>query len=258
MKKIIFFLAVSALFAKLNTQNIVGKNTYSQYKGLITSLITDKNVTNLADAVTILKENGLIELFFKKPRIINPKFVFFNNNPVFETKLLNHALQTLGYYYYYPVNMEKNATSYSITLEMLSTHFIDPVNFINAMQNNGCNITEMKKENGNYTYTIDCSKAFLNVPSLKADLKAYLKIRGVYWFETNGFSKLQITTSKYDRWHPYIAFYDKNLNIIEIFSDKNTQRKVIIPIPNGCKYIKIKDTFTRQNIKRGIFIKGIQ
>jgi hypothetical protein len=257
MKKIIFFLIiVSSLFAKFNIKNIVGDKIYSEYKGLIQTIQNETNSSNLAQTITLLKENGLIQLFFDKPKVIHPTFVFINNNPEFNTKTLYATLKNLGYYYFFPSNIEKD-TNYSITIEMLSTHHIDPVNFINQISTYGCNVINLENK-GDFVYTIDCKNEYLPVPKITADTKAYLNVKGEYWFDTNGFKTVLVSTSKFDKWHPYIAFYDKNLNLITVFTSQNIQRKVKLNLTNDTKYIKIRDNFTKENIKRGIFIKGIQ
>ncbi len=258
MKKLIFFLIITfSLASNANlVKNIVGQKIYNEYQGLIKTVIFDKNITSLPEIVTILKENGLIELFFNKPKLIHPSFIFLNNNPIFNTKTLYSTLKNLGYYYFYPSSVKKDG-NYSITIEMLSKHHIDPVSFINEIQNFQCNVVGLKKEN-DFKYIIDCKNEILNVPKVTNKLKAYLNIRGEYFFDINNFKKISISTSKYDRWYPYIAFYDKNLNIIGIIAKKNIEKKVILLIPPMCKYIKIRDNFTKENIKRGIFIKGIQ
>ena len=256
MKKIVFFLTATLLFAGINIKNIVGEETYNQYKGLIQTIEKEVNSTNLAQTVTILKENGLIELFFDKPKIIHPSFVFINNNPEFNTKTLYMTLKNLGYYYFFPSNIKKDS-NYTITIEMQSTHHIDPVNFINQISAYGCSVINLENR-GDFIYTIDCKNEFLPSPKITDQTKAYLNVRGEYWFDTNGFKHVIVRTSKFDKWHPYIAFYDKNLNLINVFTSQNIQRSVKLNLTNDTKYIKIRDSFTRENIKRGIFIKGIK
>jgi len=257
MKKLLFFLTITLSFAnEALIKNIIGQKIYNEYQGLIKTVILDKNITSLSEIVTILKENGLIELFFNKPKLIHPTFIFINNNPVFNTKTLYSTLKNLGYYYFYPSSVKKD-NNYSITIEMLSKHHIDPVNFINEIQTFGCKVINLKNDN-DFKYTIDCKNEKLNAPKVTNKLKAYLNIRGEYFFDVNNFKKISISVSKYDRWYPYIAFYDKNLNIIGVVTKENIEKKVILLIPPMCKYIKIRDNFTKENIKRGIFIKGIQ
>jgi hypothetical protein len=261
MKKLLIAAFLSTLlFAATDNniiiQNIIGKQQYETYKGLLHTLINDKNAT-LNDIITVLKENGLINLFFNKPKLIHPSFIFTGNSPLFETKILYMTLQNLGYYYFYPYQITKDS-KYKITLELTSKHHIDPQNFMNEIETFKCKVTSLKNVKGNFVYQINCSNAIMNVPKITDKLRSYLNAKGIYWFNVNGFKQVYITTSKFDNWYPYIAFYDKHLNVINIIKMSYHKRSVIISIPSICKYIKIGDNYTKENFKRGIFIKGIK
>jgi hypothetical protein len=167
------------------------------------------------------------------------------------------TLENLGYYYFYPYKVEKNS-KYDVTLELKSVHYIDPQNFISEIETYGCQVVSLKKENGNFHYLINCENAKLNVPLVTSKLKSYTKAKGVYWFDVNGFKKIYIATSKYDNWYPYVVLYDNQLHILEIIKKKTHQRTINISVPSLCKYIKIRDNYTKENFKRGIFIKGIK
>ncbi len=258
MKKILFFLILTSLFA-FNTsdiiKNIIGEQKYTTYKGLLKETINDQNAS-LKEIITALKENGLIDLFFKKPKLTHPTFIFINNNPVFNTKTLYETLQNLGYYYFYPSKIIKKE-NYSITLEINSNHHIDPLNFLNEIEHYGCKVIEINKKE-DFTYKIDCENEIVKAIKLSQKTKSLVNAKGEYWIETGGFKKAYIKTSKYDFWYPYIVFYDKNLNILNIITSEFIQRQITLNIPENCKYIKIRDNYTKENFKRGIFIKGLQ
>ncbi len=254
MKKILIFLFFTFAFS-YNIKDIVGERIYNQYQGIIKTI--EKNApNNLAELITILKENGLIELFFDTPKTIHPTFIFTNKNPQFNTKILYLSLKNLGYYYFYP-SFIKNNQNFNITIEMKSTHHIDPVNFINEISKYGCKVINIKNKE-DFIYTIDCLNEILPVPKITHKTKSFLNVKGEYWFDTNNFKSILITTSKFDKWHPYISIYDKNLNPIFIYTSKNIQKKIKLNLTEDTKYIKIRDNFTKENIKRGIFIKGLQ
>ncbi|WP_456488377.1 hypothetical protein [Caminibacter pacificus] len=259
MKKLIILVSIiSALFAfdvQSFVKNLIGEQKYQTYKNLISQTINENNAT-IESVILTLKENGLIDLFFDKPKIFETSFVFKDNNPELDTKILNETLKNLGYFYFYPSEIKTNGT-YDITIEMNSGHFIDPLQFLREIKNFNCQIQNITK-NDYYTYTIDCSNADLNVTKLTDNVQNLTNTQGEYWVDTNGYSKVVIKTSKYDKWYPYVVFYDKNLNILNIITSKNVQRIVKAKIPDDCKYIKIRDNYSKENIKRGIFIKGIK
>jgi hypothetical protein len=140
---------------------------------------------------------------------------------------------------------------------MKSTHFIDPLLFAKTMQQRGCEITSITK-NQNYTYVLNCQNEKMDTLKVVKKTLKLLNAKGIYWINPNGFRKIKITTSKYDNWYPYIVFYDKNLNILNIIANQNSQKTIYLNIPVECKYIKITDNFSKENFKRGIYVKGIE
>ena len=256
MKKLFIIILSSFLFANSYNfaKNILGEK-FEIYKDLIKSSL-EENAT-LKQTLIFLKSNGLINLYFKNIKTIHPKFIFTNENSIFDTKILYSILKNMGYYNFYPIAIAKD-TNYSLTIETVSQNYIDPLNLLNELKKRGCNLFNIKKEN-NFIYYIKCfNEKIFHTYTLKKDIQALHNINGIYWINPNNFKKIYIATSKYDFWHPYVAFYDKNLNILNIISLSDLIRKQILNIPKKCKYIKITDTFTKENIKRGIFIKGLK
>ena len=256
MKKLLIFLAFVSLFASSYdfARNILG-DEYYKYENLIKTSLEEN--ASLKKTITFLKNNGLIDLYFNKLTTIHPTFVFLNNNPIFNTKTLNDTLFELGYYSFYPINIHKNK-NYSLKLEIISQNHIDPLELLNSLEKRGCKLIDIKKQK-DFIYYISCkNEKILKTALLKEDIQALHNINGIYWINPNNFKKILISTSKYDFWHPYVVFYDKNLNILNIISTSNLERKKILNIPQNTAYIKISDTFTKENIKRGIFIKGLK
>ena len=255
MKKL-FFLLLS-VFLSANSynmiKNIIG-NKYNTYENLIKSSL-DKNAS-MKQILIFIKNNGFLNICFKTPKTIYPSFVFNSSNYLLKTKILYESLNKMGFYNFYPLQITKNS-EYKITLEIKSLNKIDPIDFYNVIQNYGCNITNIKNDT-NFTYYINCHNPHLNTYYLKEALNSFHNIKGIYWFRADNYSKVFIKTSKYDFFYPYIVFYDKNLNILNIITSKNIKRKLTLKIPKGCFYIKIQDNFTKENIKRGILIKGIK
>ncbi len=258
MKKIAFLLLIFSLsFGDVFTtiKNIIGEEKYATYKELIQSTFKDQNFT-LEEIITILEENGLIDLFFQSPQTITPTFIFKNNNPIFNTHTLYKTLDRLGYYYFYPKKVSTYG-GYSITIEMKSTHYIDPLNFMKRLKDFGCKVIDIKKDD-NFIYTIDCQNEKINATPLTPTIQALSNPKGNYWINPNGFKKIKIKSSRFDYFHPYIVFFDKNLNVISTIEDNDVKKSITISIPSLCKYIKISDNFTKENIKRGIFVKGLK
>ncbi len=259
MKKllILIFFCINIFASSYDTaKNIIGQENFASFKNLFISSL-DKNAS-VGDTITFLENNGLLNLYFKTPKTIRPTFIFINNNPLFNTKTLYDSLYSLGILNFYPVFIQKKDNVYKITLEMTSKNYINPIDIINTMKQKGCKIINIKK-NQNFTYYISCANEKIdNAYPLQSKLTFLHKIKGIYWINAEKFSKIYIKTSKYDFFYPYIVFYNKNLNILNIITLENLQKTLILDIPQNTKYIKIKDSFSKENIKRGIFIKGIK
>ena len=254
MKKLIFFLLSICLWANTSfVKDLIGEEKFKTYYELIKPILDEKD---LIKTLEFLQNNGLLDIFFEKPRNIYPTFVLKNANPILEVKILYKTLNQLGYYYFYPTKII-NKQNYTIMLEMNSRHFINPLLFIKTISQYGCSVTNIQKKE-NYTYTIDCKNAKLNAPKVINKTIRYINAKGVYFFDSNNFRTIKISTSKYDKWYPYIVLFDKNLNILNLIAKEIYQKNIIIDIPDECKYIKIKDNYSKKNIKRGIYIKGLQ
>jgi hypothetical protein len=224
---------------------------------LITKIFT-KNNYSIVEIVDKLKNNGLLELFFDKAKLVHTKFVFINNNFVLSQKLLNDTLITLGYYYFYPIEIIRKGDSYSVNLEFKSEHFIDPVFLSKEMIKRGCEVLDISREGEIFNYKFDCSNGKIKDAVLLTD-KNRKKVRpkGVYWIDVNGFNKIVIKTSRIDFWHPSVWFYDENMNLINTFRKNQKIVSLTLNIPPSCKYIKITDIYSGENFKRGIIIKGL-
>jgi len=258
MKKFLFFLiTISLAFSSQATiiKNLIGPKKYYEYKNFIYQTIISKHLP-LEESIKILKENGLIDIFFKKPKIFKTTFIFTDSKLQLDSKILNDILKEMGYFYYYPISVTNNG-NYKIAIEMQSTHYIDPLEFIQELKKYNCKIKNVSRD-PDFTWTLNCYNA--NIPStpLTSSIQALSNTIGEYWVTPNGYKKITIKSSPLDSWHPYVVFYDKELNILNIIISDNPKRTVNAKIPSLCKYIKIKDNFTKENIKRGIFVKGLR
>ena len=257
MKKI-FLILFFSIFLIANTQDtiksLIGEKKFNTYKELLTPIL-NKNAS-IKDILEYLQDNGLLDIFLSKPTFIHPKFIFLDNNPVFDTKTLYNTLNSIGYFSYYPINITKKE-NFKITLELNSKTYINPLLFIKTIEKKGCKVIDIKKE-ASYIYKIDCSNQYLDTDKITKKYSHLINAKGIYWLNTNNFKKVVIYTSKFDKWYPYIVLYDKNLKIIDIKISQNHKRKVYLDIPFNCKYIKIADYYSQENFKRGITFKGIK
>jgi hypothetical protein len=256
MKKLVFiFLSVLYLFAQNSyVLNLIGEKEYKNYAPLLKNF--DEKLS-LRDSVRKLEDLGLINLFFNKPKIVNTEFIFEDNNPILEAKILYRVLNLMGYYYFYPSKISFDGSKYVIDIEMKSNHYINPLIFIDTIENFNTKVKNIIKRD-KYYYFIDASNLELPAIKLSENSKRYINAKGEYWINIGNFKKIKITSSKFDNWYPYVVFYDKNLNILNIIAYKKIFRSLVLNIPDDTKYIKIRDNFSKINFKRGILIKGLK
>jgi hypothetical protein len=261
MRKLFFIFLIVTLsfsFDSSKIKNLMGKNQYNTYKKLLTKIFTQKNY-DIYTILSKLKNNGLLELFFNKAKIVHTRFVFRGGENIFNLKLLNDSLIGLGYYYFYISQADKRDDIYSIEIEFKSEHFIDPVSLIDEMRSRGCNIIDVNRDRDIFNYIFSCQNPKIKESKLLEDKnRRYINSKGVYWIENNNFKKIFIKTKKIDYWHPSIWFYDDKLNLLNNIKVNKKTTKLTIKIPPYCKYIKIMDMYSGENFKRGIIVKGLK
>lgn len=259
-----FFIIVLLSFSLFSfdtdekVKNLIGQSSYTTYHKLLGKIIKKREYT-IEELIALLKNNGLLELFFNNPKMIQTRFSFQKSPPVLSTKILYDSLTTLGYYYFYPSYSQKNDTRYILDIEFKSEHYIDPLTLLEEMKNRGCQMSDISKEKERFNYVFDCSEGHVKEakPLLKTP-KRYINAKGIYWIslDETPFEEIEIKTKKADHWTPYIVFYDKNLEVIDIIRKKKKTTEIVLPIPENTKYIKIMDSFNKQNVKRGVIVKA--
>ena len=262
MKKLFLFLMLMSLvfgFSNEKIENLMGEAQFKSYNQLLNKIFPNKNY-NIEEILTILKNNGLLELFFENPKIIHTKFIFENGEKILDTKILNNSLSALGYYYFYPSEIKKRDNTIILNIEFKSEHFIDPVSMIDEMKSRGCQVIDVYKQDGDFNYKFDCENGKIKEAHIlnDDDNQMYVNSRGVYWFENNNSTQMLIRARRIDYWHPSIWFYDEKLNLL---NNKKINKKttfITLNIPASCKYIKVTDIYSSENFKRGIIVKGLK
>ena len=264
MKKfvILFIITFSFAFDNPKVENLMGSGNFNTYNKLLSKIFTI-NDTDVYDIVKKLKNNGLLDLFFDKAKIIDTKFSFINDNNILNSKILNDSLKSLGYYYFYVSEVEYKNNKLNLNIECKSEHYIDPVSLIDDMKIRGCEVLDLNRsDDGNFNYKFDCSNGIIKEAHILDDNnQRYINASGVYWIEnniTNPYAKIEIKTKKLDYWHPSVWFYDKELNLLNNIKLNKKTTLLTLKIPAGCKYIKITDIYSVENFKRGIIVKGLK
>ena len=221
-------------------ENLIGQQKFNSYNKLIYKIFKNKQY-NVYEILVNLKNNGLLDLFFNKARVIHTKFRFYGGDNVLNLKILNDSLISLGYYYFYFSQVDKVDDKFDVEIEFKSEHFIDPVSLIDEMKSRNCQILDVNRYQDIFSYNFDCSNGIIkSVKNLTSKNQRYINSKGVYWLKTENFKKIYIKTKKIDYYHPSIWFYDEKLNLLNNIKINKKTQKIILKIPKYCKYIKLQ------------------
>jgi hypothetical protein len=248
-----------ALTQKIKT--LINTNLYERNKAYINIIFSPKSRyysgdrVNSVKVVQTLKENGLLDLFFKKPKELNLSFKT-SGAPLFFVKIMGDALRNIGYYRYVTKESTLNSSEFTWTISLTAEYATDPLVLQKELQKSGCNITDIERSSAtDWLYVIDMRKGYLNLRKLYKGQEIKLK-RSLYahWLDVSNISKLKINSSARNRWYPYIAYYDSSLHLLKVVKRDTKRRSISLNIPSGAKYIKISDIYTLKNIKDGLVL----
>jgi len=263
-----FLLLISALFADeiiisenenlLNTKirSFIDADVYeknSEFIKIIFSPESDYYLNERVNAVKVvstLKENGLLNLFFKKPQELNLHFKT-SGSSLFFVKLMSDSLRNIGYYRYVTTASNLNSSEFTWSISLTSEYATDPLILEKELNKRGCKIIDIKRNKSTeWTYVIDMQGGFLNVKMLQSTQTLKLK-RSLYahWLNSSKIKNLRITSSARNNWYPYIAYYDKSLHLLQVIKRDEKHKTINLKIPKCAKYIKISDMYTLKNIK---------
>ena len=230
------------------------------YINIIFSPEDEYFIQDRLDSVKIvqnLKENGLLNLFFKKPQELELSFKT-NSSPLFFVKLIGDSLRSIGYYRYVTHSSSYNNSEFKWTITMLSEYATDPMILNKELSKRGSVIVDIVRNSANsWEYSVDISNAHLIVKKLDISQEITLK-RSLYayWLDVSGVMKLKILSSNRNDWHPYITYYDNSLHLLKVIKKSDKTRYISLKIPQSAKYIKISDLYTLKNVKEPLILKS--
>ena len=214
------------------------------------SKYTHDDHIDVVKVINTLKENGLLKLYFKKPKklILNFKT---SASPMFFVKLMGDTLRNIGYYRYVTLGSTLNSREFIWSVSLHSEYATDPVILQNELKKSGCKIADVVKNTlSNWTYTIDMRDAHLNVKHLTNGDKLVLK-RSLYdyWLNIENIDKVLIISSRRNNWYPKISYYDSSLHLLKVTSKDRRIKRLTLNVPQDATYMKITDIYTLKNIR---------
>lgn len=218
----------------------------------------DEKTVNSVKVIQTLKDNGILNLFFEKPREINISFKT-EGSALFFVKIMSDTLRNIGYYRY--VTQESNLKNSEFTwkISLTSEYATDPVILSRELAKSGCKIVDVVRESAtDWTYIIDMTASKLNTKVLTDGEEIQLK-RSLYsyWLDVSKIKKLKITSSYRNSWYPYIAYYDKSLNLLRVVKKDVKRRRITLDMKEDTHYLKISDIYTLKNIKDALVLMPI-
>ena len=208
--------------------------------------------------IETLKENGILNLFFKKPCEINISFKT-DGTPLFFVKIMSDVLRNIGYYRYVTEESNLNNSEFTWKINLTSEYAADPLILSNELNKNGCKIVDVIRNSAtDWTYVVDMTNARLNTKILENGMELKLK-RSLYsyWLDVSKIKKLQISSTYRNSWYPYIAYYDKSLKLLRVIKKDTKRRRITLDMKENTHYLKISDIYTLKNIKDALVLSPI-
>jgi hypothetical protein len=243
-------------------KNLLGEKKYQVHKNLLEDLTTNRGHFYMGEnlhytpLLNILKNEGLIELDFGSPKDVNIKFVVDNSHKK-GLKILKDTLSTLGYTYYFTEHLKNEDDILEWKIKFKSEFMLDPYIFnreLNKIESKIVDITKVSNYEWLYKINVENSKLYDSIKIEKNEKVKLLKPLKPYLLEIDGAKEIVIISQKLNNWFPKLAFFDKELNVLAVVEKTRMYRGVKIPIPKDTKYVKVDDSFTLLNIKRGLTV----
>ena len=222
------------------------KEEYYKSKGRVDSV----------KVIQTLKDNGILNLFFKKPREINITFKT-KGTPLFFIKVMSDSLRNIGYYRYVTKESSFDDSEFTWQISLISEYATDPLVLSWELKKNNCEIVDVIRESqSDWTYIIDMKNAKLNVEIFENEEDFKLR-RSLYshWLDVSKVEKIKVSSSVRNNWYPYIAYYDKNLKLLRVIKIDKKRTHVTLDLSENTHYIKISDIYSLKNIKDDLVLK---
>jgi len=217
------------------------------------------NSEGRVDSVKIiqtLKDNGILNLFFKTPREINISFKT-EGTPLFFIKIMSDSLRNIGYYRYVTKESSFNESEFIWKISLISEYAADPLILSQELKKSNCEIVDIIREtHSDWSYVINMKNAKLNISTLEDSEEFRLK-RSLYsyWLDVSKIDKIEITSSSRNDWYPYIAYYDKSLKLLRVIKIDEKRTRLKLEMRENTHYIKISDIYSLKNIKDDLVLK---
>jgi len=242
---------------------LIGDKAYARHVKFIKIIFSDEEAyytnarVDVAKVIVTLKENGLLDLFFKKPQEMHLTFQS-SGYPLFFVKIMSDTLQSMGYYRFITDRSKQDESRFFWTIRLTGEYAIDPVLLKKALQKRGCDIVDIDRQTQtDWAYHIDMKNAYLMLEELRPYSEKVLK-KSLYehWLDVKSSKSLTLWSLKGNSWYPYVSIYDKELHLLKVYKRDRKTYKIKLELPEDTVYVKIADLYSLKNIKEGLRVQA--
>ena len=242
---------------------LIGENAYARHVKFIEIIFASKEeyFTNervdVAKVIQTLKDNGLLDLFFKEPQEMHLTFQS-SGYPLFFVKIMSDTLQSMGYYRFITDRSKQDESGFFWTIRLTGEYAIDPVLLRDVLQKRGCDIVDIdRRSKTDWAYHIDMKNAYLMLAEFNPDEERVLK-KSLYehWLNVKSSKSLTLWSLKGNNWYPYVSIYDKELHLLKVYKRDRRTFKIELELPEDTVYVKITDLYSLKNIKEGLRVQA--
>lgn len=251
----------------LKIESLLGEDQYLRNENFIHILFEESDeyiINDRIDVVKIvdtLKENGLLKLFFDKPRNLDLTFTS-NGNSLYFVKLMSESLRSMGYYRYITKNSKLDESGFHWQISLKTEYVTDPLLLRDVLHKQHCEILDINRSReDSWHYIIDMSQARLDLKTIKHKQSLTLhRSNHAHWIDVSQTKKITLQSLGKNNWFPNIAFYDKTMHLLKVYKRDKKTWKVTFNLPKSCVYIKIDDLYSLKNIREGLslYAKGVR
>ncbi len=254
-----------ASYANLNdvVSNMLGSADYNTHKNLVNHIFANRTnfyKNNQVDYVAVsqeLENNNLIKLNYGTVQDVEVTFNF-SGSPKKSIKNINDILRTFTFFTYITKEEAVINDQVKLVVKLKTAAAISPLKLSQELQSADCRVVDIKRE-GDYkwSYTIDATNASVyRAEDLISSNQASLRkpTSKPYFVKIANASKVTISSSAGNSWTPVVVFYDNDLNIIGMVEEDSLRSSLKLDVPNNTRFIKIDDSYSLANIKRGFNI----
>ncbi len=259
---LIFALSLNAASFYKEIENITGKNTYIANQKIIKTLFKNrssfytKGHLDYPRVLAVLKENHLLNVKISRTTEVTLSFATRQKHPVAFIRLIKSALNELGYSRIDVQKVIRDRSGFMYKVAIYSASAPDPIMIAESFGRKSAEIVKIKRFSiSSWRYFVDISHIDLVPDRLPNQKKVHLpKPLEPYWVNVSKSKIVVLNSSRLNRWHPEIVFYDRYLNIVDNFSKDIKSYNVRLKVPEDAWYMKVSDLYTLENLSRGLTV----